>query len=430
MSCKNCNDCKDHGCAPTIYPKCLLIDKKYSCLGVNIGDNASKLFDALEAACMAGWGGGSGPTYTFNNGVTKTGNVVQLGGDLVKDTIINSPNGTYKYQFTAPVGTDTYVTGYDPNGGGPGVPVIALGVSSAANHSAVYAVKSGLFYSSGLRAQNGTVKTLVDAQSDYAAIRYSPDNGNTYRYVRVDANEVTIDGQLKRTRLNQTQLQENLVSIPSLATTLLTESANTFEITGSNPIAGLGDVSSIQLGTKITLVFMDSNPGLVQSNSFTGNPNYASLFLSNCVDWTPSIYDTISFVLQNIAGTLYWNEIGRKQCYPYAWKEITTLTNGWTNYGPPFQTAQYAVNGKTVKLRGTLVNPAFNPAFLDVISSLPIWPANWRTYSVNCVVSGNIYAVPASLILTGLGTLTIGGLNAVLGNDVTLSLEGIEFDTF
>lgn len=49
MACKKCNDCLDNGCAPTVYPKCLIMDKKYPCLGVNIGDKSIKLFDAIEA---------------------------------------------------------------------------------------------------------------------------------------------------------------------------------------------------------------------------------------------------------------------------------------------------------------------------------------------------------------------------------------------
>jgi hypothetical protein len=49
MACQKCNDCTDNGCAPTVYPKCILMDKAYPCLGITVGKTGKDLFDAVEA---------------------------------------------------------------------------------------------------------------------------------------------------------------------------------------------------------------------------------------------------------------------------------------------------------------------------------------------------------------------------------------------
>jgi prefoldin subunit 5 len=50
MACKKCNNCQDNGCAPLVYPKCILLDKTYTCLSVAAGKTGADLFTAIDAA--------------------------------------------------------------------------------------------------------------------------------------------------------------------------------------------------------------------------------------------------------------------------------------------------------------------------------------------------------------------------------------------
>ena len=48
MACKDCNDCQDLGCAPLVYPKCILTEVAYPCIGVAAGVTGTVLFAAIN----------------------------------------------------------------------------------------------------------------------------------------------------------------------------------------------------------------------------------------------------------------------------------------------------------------------------------------------------------------------------------------------
>lgn len=50
MSCKKCNDCEDNGCAPLVYPDCILTKIAYPCIGVSAGKTGTVLFAGIESS--------------------------------------------------------------------------------------------------------------------------------------------------------------------------------------------------------------------------------------------------------------------------------------------------------------------------------------------------------------------------------------------
>lgn len=326
MPCKNCNDCKDNGCAPTVYPKCLLMDKKYTCLGVNIGDTSVKLFDALEAACQAGWGGG-GTALTFNNGLTKSGSVVQWGGTLLHDTSVD----TLTKELT--VGSLSglvyrYGSQWSENFGGPGVPGVGFGIFSVVgnNESTASSTLQGGVYTGNWTTTNGANLTQLSLDDKRALLKYSPDNGVTNILISCNNNEITLDGFNRRAKLNRTQIQEAasapIASTPSIQ---IDTAGNLFPISGSNGITSItgpgATLAGIQAGTRITLQFGDATPGTVQ-HGIAPPPGAAGIYLNGCVNFTPSQGDTLTLIYNGTD----WSEIGRKACLdsPESWKIINT----------------------------------------------------------------------------------------------------------
>lgn len=49
MACKKCNSCEDLGCAPLVYPKCILTEVAYPCIGVAAGVTGTALLTAINS---------------------------------------------------------------------------------------------------------------------------------------------------------------------------------------------------------------------------------------------------------------------------------------------------------------------------------------------------------------------------------------------
>ncbi len=342
MACKKCN-CNDNGCAPTVYPKCILMDKAYPCLGITVGKTGKDLFDAIEAAC-ATWGGGN---LTFNNGLTKTGNVVQLGGALVKDTFVDL--GTlYKLTLAGNFGANT-VNGIvvDPNGNGPGNPGAGIGTRNltSGDGAAINTAKAAgtdYFVTLESLSQVGTKEASISLQPTQAIMKYSDTGGGAnYRKVILDVNGITLEGISINgglpTKCSQTQIQQAHRVLATLNPLPITTDSNVYSLNG----AGIGIaridstpvVGTIQDGTVITLHFLDPAPGLITHD--LGGITQDAILLNGCIDWQPSQYDTLTLALvADSTGTIRrWNEIGRKQCYTgfEAWKVLDaagTMLNG------------------------------------------------------------------------------------------------------
>lgn len=358
MACKNCTDCKDNGCAPLVYPKCFSIDKKYACLGLKPGDTGADLLKVLNDAC-ASWGGG---TITANNGLTKTGSLIQLGGALVKDTVVTA--GAYDLTVSKTLAGDTYVFGVK-NAGLFSIPGALAGIFNGNNDAQFQVLRDpgpgGLtFYA---EAVNGLTASEFVLSATGAKLQYAP-NGGSYLKVFCDVTGITHDGQGLPTMCDATQIQEDTAAVIYSAPTPLpiTTGANLFRLTtlvagalvaiDSTPIAG-----TIQDGTRITLQFDDVTPPLL---THTAGLTLDTLRLKGCVNWQPSQYDTITLTFN---GT-QWNEISRKECADPLTRLIADVA--------ALETCVYDASGscpvdeawKTVNTVGNMVNgqpiPTFN----------------------------------------------------------------------
>lgn len=355
MACKKCGNCTDNGCAPQVYPKCFIIDKTYSCLGLTPGKTGDDMLTALNNAC-ASWGGG---TLLFNNGLTKTGSLVQLGGPLVKDTDITS---TIQYFNIVNTVSPTISQGFsvDPNGNGPGTPAINTRVfhSNGLDYAEAFATylsggNPGFYYNISAVNGSNTKEAGLTLEPNQAVLKYSPTGGGAnYLKVLLDATGITIDGISALgglpTKCDQTQFQENADIIAGGAALAITTNANTYSISSAATITTINStpaVGTIQVGTKITLEFDAS--GTTVQHDVLGTTNNGIL-LNGCQDFSPSVGDTLSLVLMESApgGQRYWNEIGRKECYTgfEVWKTMTDTSSGSMLNGEVVPSYSAAIN--------------------------------------------------------------------------------------
>lgn len=434
MACKKCNNCNDNGCKDIVYPECLITKTTYSCLGVPAGSTGADVFNALEAACLAGWGGGN---LTFNNGLTKTGTLVQLGGTLVKNTSVDL--GTlYSLILAGNFGAGT-VNGIniDPNGNGPGNPATGIATRDLTNNigSQVSTAKAGLIYYATLEAINTGKEATVDVNDQAATIKYSSTGGGAnYRKVRLDATGIIIDGVSAAgglpTMLDQTQMQETISITPNTPLLVVTTDANTYEVTGAGTITRIDStpaVGTIQPGTKITLEF--NTPGAIVQHDTTGAVG-DGVILHGCVDFVASAADTLTLVCREYTpgGSRYWNEIGRKQCYVgfETWKTLDAV--GTMMNGEPIPTAAASFTAFVARLR----HQDLTHVEIQLTGSVSVGAIGATTMFTLPATAGSIAyrpAVPLAYNITGMNTTTgvpyTGQLQITAGGAVNFTVQDV-----
>lgn len=428
MACKNCKDCNDNGCTPIVYPDCIITKKKYPCLGLNkVGMTGAQFFDAVELACNS-WGGGN---LTFNNAITKTGTLVQLGGPLIKDTAVTwtVASGFALAMIMGDASNNNYGLTIDPVGGGPGVPAAALGVVNSISGDS--AIASGVIvagnYIFALNTQNGANIARVVVSNVQSLLYFSPDNGTTVAHVRARSTGLEFRGTGNPSVCTTTQIQENQnIAIASAAVLAINTNANAFLVSGAVTISDIS-ITNIQAGTLITLEFTDSPAPLITHGDAIPPAGSAAIFLNGCVSWQTRQYDTLTL---RYDGTR-WNEIGRKACFigVETWKTMTSASFG------------QMINGENIPAYSGSVNPA-TFARLRHQDERHVEIQFIGTVDVGILGAVTLFTLPATAVniayrplvavwypVTGMNTTTglpwIGVLQVNPGGAVTLAISSV-----
>jgi len=112
-----------------------------------------------------------------------------------------------------------------------------------------------------------------------------------------------------------------------------------------------------------------------------------------------------------------------------SWTDIPAYLNGFTNAGGGAQTGQYSnILTSVIRLRGSLNSPDYDTGSLDMFI-LPVGyrPLLYRIFPVVVAISGQLY--PGEVAIAPNGAVALGCPTAVLHDSISVSLDGISFET-